>query len=78
MKDAMLCAITWPAAASKLQFTIQFLRTFPKHTQITRSRAAVYSELRELARTIVSLPMNPHLQPEQARSVSRAILDFAD
>ena len=32
----------------------------------------------ELAGTILSLPMNPHLQPEQAQSVSRAILEFAD
>jgi dTDP-4-amino-4,6-dideoxygalactose transaminase len=32
----------------------------------------------KLAKTIVSLPMNPHLQPEQAQNVSRAILEFAD
>ena len=30
----------------------------------------------QLAKTIVSLPMNPHLQPEQVQSVIRAILEF--
>jgi dTDP-4-amino-4,6-dideoxygalactose transaminase len=32
----------------------------------------------ELARTILSLPINPHLQPDQVRAVSSAILDFSD
>ncbi len=31
----------------------------------------------ELAETILSLPMNPHLQPEQVKRVCRAILEFA-
>ncbi len=30
----------------------------------------------ELAGTVLSLPMHPHLQPDQVRSVSRAILEF--
>jgi dTDP-4-amino-4,6-dideoxygalactose transaminase len=30
----------------------------------------------ELAKTVLSLPMNPHLHPDQVRSVSRAILEF--
>jgi dTDP-4-amino-4,6-dideoxygalactose transaminase len=32
----------------------------------------------ELAKTVMSLPMNPHLQPDQVRNVSRAILEFVD
>jgi dTDP-4-amino-4,6-dideoxygalactose transaminase len=32
----------------------------------------------ELAKTVLSLPMNPHLHPEQVLSVSRAILEFVD
>ena len=30
----------------------------------------------ELARTVLSLPMNPHLRPDQVQNVSRAILEF--
>jgi dTDP-4-amino-4,6-dideoxygalactose transaminase len=30
----------------------------------------------ELAKTVLSLPMNPHLQPDQVRNISRAILEF--
>lgn len=32
----------------------------------------------DLAKTILSLPMNPHLRPEQAEQISHAILEFAD
>jgi len=37
-----------------------------------------FKRTEELAKTILSLPMNPHLQPDQVRDVSRAILEFAD
>lgn len=32
----------------------------------------------ELAKTVMSLPMNPHLEPDQVRNVSRAIREFVD
>jgi dTDP-4-amino-4,6-dideoxygalactose transaminase len=32
----------------------------------------------ELANTVLSLPMNPHLRPDQVQNVSRAILEFVD
>jgi len=32
----------------------------------------------ELAKTVLSLPMNPHLHPDQVRNVSRAIVEFTN
>jgi len=32
----------------------------------------------ELANTILSLPMNPHLQPDQVQHVSQAVMEFVD
>jgi dTDP-4-amino-4,6-dideoxygalactose transaminase len=37
-----------------------------------------FSRTEELAKTMLSLPMNPHLQPDQVQAVVSAILDFSD
>ena len=41
-------------------------------------RGSGLKKAEELANTVLSLPMNPHLQPDQVRNVSRAILEFFD
>lgn len=51
----------------------------PHHSEAYHDHAFAGSDLRrteELAKTILSLPMNPHLLPDRVQAVSRAILEF--
>ena len=53
----------------------------PHHSEAYSDHAFASGDLKrtqELARTVVSLPMNPHLQPHEVLSICRAILELAD